>query len=43
MAAVQGFRPETAAGLLAPGSWDVETTFGLRCRFGSVRLEETVD
>ena len=32
-----------AAGLLAPGYWDVETTFWLRWRFGSVRLEETVD
>ena len=28
---------------LAPGYWDVETTFWLRWRFGSVRLEETVD
>jgi hypothetical protein len=43
IAAVQGFRLEIAAGLLAPGYWDVETTFWLRWRFGSVRLEETVD
>jgi hypothetical protein len=28
---------------LAPGYWDVETTFWLRWRFGSVRLEETVE
>jgi hypothetical protein len=25
------------------GYWDVENTFWLRRRFGSVRLEETVD
>ena len=31
------------AGLLAPGYWHVEATFWLRWRFGSVRLEETVD
>ena len=43
IATIQGFRLETAAGLLAPGHWDVETTFWLRWRFGSVRLEETVD
>jgi hypothetical protein len=29
--------------LLAPGYREVETTFWLRWRFGSVRLEETVD
>ena len=32
-----------AAGLQAPGAWDVETTFWLRWRFSSARLEETVD
>jgi hypothetical protein len=26
-----------------PGGWDAETSFWLRWRFGSVRLEETVD
>ena len=31
------------AGLLAARLLDVETTFWLRWRFGSVRLEETVD
>jgi hypothetical protein len=30
-------------GLLAPGYRDVQTTLWLRWRFGSVRLEETVD
>ena len=30
-------------GFLPPGYRDVETTFWLRWRFGSVRLEETVD
>ena len=43
IAAIQGLRLATAAGLLAPGYWDVETTFWLRWRFGSARLEETVD
>ncbi|MGH3183528.1 MAG: hypothetical protein ACRDOE_16735 [Streptosporangiaceae bacterium] len=43
IAAIQGFRLQTAAGLLAPVYWDVETTFWLRWRFSSVRLEETAD
>jgi hypothetical protein len=43
IAAIQGFRLRTAAGLLAPVYWDVETTFWLRWRFSSVQLEQVAD
>jgi hypothetical protein len=33
----------SVAGFPVPGYWDVETTFWLRWRLGSARLEETVD